>query len=202
MVVLHTHFALLYLRGGLCWDWGLACRRSTAIFTSENKSIQTLNTTVTWRSANDVHAKNGSGCVTVQMKQSARIQILKSKKDGSSKCRRFCRPICQIEFEMNPKWWTSFLRVKICKKLAELECIRFSSSNLGFRNSPNQKGDTSESALKYRTQQHCQNLKMHVCLYCWFASSKRKRRRRERKEKKKKKHRAFVVDQTLNVGVI
>lgn len=139
MVVLHTHFALLYLRGGLCWDWGLACRRSTAIFTSENKSIQTLNTTVTWRSANDVHAKNGSGCVTVQMKQSARIQILKSKKDGSSKCRRFCRPICQIEFEMNPKWWTSFLRVKICKKLAELECIRFSSSNLGFRNSPNQK---------------------------------------------------------------
>lgn len=51
MVVLHTHFALLYLRGGLCWDWGLACRRSNAIFTSENKSIQTLNITVTCKSA-------------------------------------------------------------------------------------------------------------------------------------------------------
>ena len=51
MIVRHTHFALLYLRGGLCWDWGLACRRSTAIFTSENKSIQTLNTTVTCKSA-------------------------------------------------------------------------------------------------------------------------------------------------------
>lgn len=50
MVVLHTHFTLLYLRGGLCWDCGLACRRSTAIFTSENKSIQTLNITVTCKS--------------------------------------------------------------------------------------------------------------------------------------------------------
>ncbi len=51
LVVLHTQFTLLYLRGGLCWDWGLACRRSTAIFTSENKSIQTLNIIVTFKSA-------------------------------------------------------------------------------------------------------------------------------------------------------
>ena len=56
-VMVKIHFALLYLRGGLCWDWGLACRRSTAIFTSENKSIQTLNITMTCRSANVVHAK-------------------------------------------------------------------------------------------------------------------------------------------------
>lgn len=45
--VLHIHLTLLYLRGGLWWIGGLACRRSTAIFTSENKSIQTLNITVT-----------------------------------------------------------------------------------------------------------------------------------------------------------
>lgn len=44
LVVLHTHFALLYLRVGLCR--GLACRRSAAIFTSENKPIQTFNITV------------------------------------------------------------------------------------------------------------------------------------------------------------
>lgn len=72
MVLLHTHFALLYLRGGLCWDWGLGCRRSTAIFTSENKSIQTLNRTVTCRSANVVdHAKSSSriNIFTIQMKR-------------------------------------------------------------------------------------------------------------------------------------
>ena len=64
MVVLHTHFALLYLRGGLCWDCGLACRRSTAIFTSENKSIQTLNITVT---CNSVYAftQNGVAASTI-----------------------------------------------------------------------------------------------------------------------------------------
>lgn len=47
MKVLHIHLTLLYLRGGLWWKGGLACRRSTAIFTSENKSIQTLKITVT-----------------------------------------------------------------------------------------------------------------------------------------------------------
>ena len=64
MVVLHTYFALLYLRGGLCWVCGLACRRSTAIFTSENKSIQTLNKTVTCQSAY-VFTQNGVAAPTL-----------------------------------------------------------------------------------------------------------------------------------------
>lgn len=83
MVDLHTHFALLYLRGGLCWDWGLACRRSTAIFTSANKSIQTLNKTMTCKSA-CVFTRNGaaaSNSSTIQMKVSSITPSVKSKLD-------------------------------------------------------------------------------------------------------------------------
>lgn len=84
--VLHTHFTLLYLRGGLCWDWGLACRRSTAIFTSENKSIQTLNTTVTCESVYAFTENGIATSTTIQMKMSSNIQAWKSKME--SKCRK------------------------------------------------------------------------------------------------------------------
>lgn len=99
MVVLHTHFTLLYLRGGLCWDRGLACRRSTAIFTSENKWIQTLNTTVTCRPANAVHAKweAASFLFRSKWKLRERIQIGKRKLDDGSKHRKPRRQICGMK---------------------------------------------------------------------------------------------------------
>lgn len=90
MVVPHTHFALLYLRGGLCWDWSLGCRRSTSIFTSENKSIQTLNITVTCKSsyAFTQNGVGGANIFMIQMKLSSSIQVWKSKNQVAKSLRQ------------------------------------------------------------------------------------------------------------------
>lgn len=98
IVGLHTNFALLYLRGGLCWDWGLACRRSTAIFTSENKSIQTLNITVTIKQF--LFTQSGSTAATLPPSKN---EIQKSELDESPKCGESSFRIGRIEFRVSEK---------------------------------------------------------------------------------------------------
>lgn len=84
----YTHFALLYLRGGLCWDWGLACRRSIAIFTSENKINPNVEHNSDKLISLCVHAEWGrhENTSTIPMKISSDIQSLKLQNGRDSKC--------------------------------------------------------------------------------------------------------------------